>query len=108
LNKNQASQTRVSVVSLDDRKIVDAIFREIQHTTATHRDLRRQIFRQVAKSAKLQHMLLDLLSKDAEVQKAVLQELAKNAQLKRKFVVVAHEQQKTQATSVSRKRTKTS
>lgn len=106
--KNQASETRVSVVSLDDQEIVEAIFTAIQHTTASHRDLRRQIFRQVAKSTKLQHMLLDVLAKDAEAQKAILQELAKNAQLKRKFVVAAPGQNKAQTTSVSQKRTRNS
>jgi len=43
----------------------------------------------VAKSAKLQHMLLDVLSKHPERETAVLRELAKNPQLKRKLVVVA-------------------
>ena len=85
-------QGSVSVISLNDKRIVNSIFREIAHSTAAHQNLRRQIFRQVAKSTKLQHLLLNVLSRHPAEQKALLQELAKTPQLKRKLVVVAHEQ----------------
>jgi hypothetical protein len=96
-------QTRVSVVSLNDERTISSIFREIGHTTVMHQDVRRQVFRQVAKSAKLQRMFLDVLAKDPKAQKAVLRELVKVDQLKRKFVVIAHEQFKSKGTAVSRK-----
>jgi hypothetical protein len=99
-------QSRVSVISFNDKKVVNSIFHDIAHSTAAHQDLRRQIFRQVAKSAKLQHMLLDVLSRHPELQTSVLRELAKNPGLKRKLVVVAHEEKKLQGTS-TRKKAKT-
>ena len=101
--KPGVGQARVSVVSLNDERIIRSIFREIGHSTAMHQDVRRQVFRQVAKSAKLQHMILDVLAKDPKAQKAVLRELVKVDQLKRKFVVIAHEEFKSEGTAVSRK-----
>ena len=95
--------TRVSVVSLEDERVIASMFRDIRHSTAMHTDLRCQIFRQVAKSAKLQHMLLDVLSKDHKARKAFLRELAKVAPLKRKFVVIAHEQMSAQNAPTTRK-----
>lgn len=96
-------QTRVSVVSLNDERTIGSIFRKIGHSTAMHQDVRRQVFRQVAKSAKLQYMILDVLAKDPKALKAVLGELVKVDQLKRKFVVIAHKEFKSQGTAVSRK-----
>ncbi|HZW78972.1 MAG TPA: hypothetical protein VFF50_00755 [Candidatus Deferrimicrobiaceae bacterium] len=92
MKKKQPSshETRVSIISLDDDQIVRSIFKGIQHSTAAHQDLRRHIFRHIAKSPKLQHMLLDVLSGHPDAQRALLQELGKNPQLKRKIVVVAH------------------
>lgn len=87
-------RSRVSVVSLNDKQVVNSIFREIGHSTAAHQSLRREIFRQVAKSTKLQHMFLDVLSRHSEIQNSVFRELAKNPRLKGKFVVVAHEEKK--------------
>jgi len=63
---------------------------------------RRRIFREVAKSAKLQHLFLDVLSNDEEAQKTIFRELSKNTQLKRRFVVVAHEHKKLRGVSDSR------
>ena len=104
--KPGVGQTRVSVVSLNDEQTIGWIFREIGHSTAMHQDVRRQVFRQVAKSAKLQHMILDVLAKDPKAQKAILRELAKVDQLKRKFVVIAHEELKSQGSAVSRKQSR--
>lgn len=101
--KPGVGQTRVSVVSLNDERTIVSIFRKIGHSTAMHEDVRRQVFRHVAKSAKLQHMILDALAKDPQAQKAVLRELAKVDQLKRKFVVIAHEEFKSQGTAVPKR-----
>lgn len=100
--KPGVGQTRVSVVSLNDERTIASIFRKIGHSTAMHQDVRRQVFRQIAKSAKLQHMILDVLAEHPKAQKAVLRELVNVDQLKRKFVVIAHEEFKSQETAVSR------
>jgi hypothetical protein len=94
-------EKRVSVVSLDDQRIVGSIFEALCHSSTTHQDLRRQIFRHMAKSTKLQRMLLGVVSEHPDIQRAVVQELAKNPQLKRKLVVVAHGDKKSQVTSHS-------
>jgi hypothetical protein len=94
-------EKRVSVISLDDQRIVGSIFKALCHSSATHQDLRRQIFRHMAKSTRLQRMFLDVVSGHPDIQRAVLQELAKNPQLKRKLVVVAHEHKQSQVTSHS-------
>lgn len=91
----------MSVISLDDEEIVGLIFKGIRQSAATRQDLRRQIFRYITKSTKLQHMFLDALSKQSDIQRLVLQELAKNPRLKRKLVVVAHEFKKSKAGSDS-------
>jgi hypothetical protein len=92
--KKQPSPTReklVSIISLDDQRIVGSIFEALCHSSPTHQGLRRQIFRHLAKSTKLQRMFLDVVSGHPDIQRAVLQELAKKPQLKRKLVVVANE-----------------
>lgn len=86
-------RARVSIISLNDVRTVRSIFRQIAHTAITHQDLRRKIFREIARSPKLQHMILEVLSRHAEAQKNVLQQLAKSPQLKRKLFVIADEQQ---------------
>ena len=96
----------ISVISLNDQRVIASIFGQIRDPIGAHQALRRQVFRQVARSTKLQHMLLDVISKHPEAQRMVLQELAKHPQLKCKFVVVAHEQKKSQVTS--RKKTRNS
>jgi hypothetical protein len=93
----------VSIISLNDHGIVRSIFKEIGHTTEAHQELRRQIFRQVAKSTKLQHMVLEMFSENSEAQKSLLQELAKNSQLRRKFFVAAQEKN-LRVTSAARKK----
>lgn len=87
--QSPGSEARVSVISLNDKRIIVSIFKRISHRSAAHEELRRHVFREVAKSTKLQHMFLDVLSKQPERETAVLHELAKNPQLKRKLVVVA-------------------
>ena len=87
--QSPGSEARVSVISLNDKRIVGTIFKGIRHSSVATEDLRRYVFREVAKSAKLQLMFLDVLSKHPDRETAVLHELAKNPQLKRKLVVVA-------------------
>jgi hypothetical protein len=103
-NRPLANRTAgLSIISLNDLGIVRSIFKEIGHTTEAHQELRRQIFRQVAKSAKLQHMILEMLSENSEAQKSLLQELAKNSQLRRKFFVAA-QKKNLRGTSAVRKK----
>src|ERR1700720_19421 len=71
-------RTPVSVVSLDDKRIVRLIFTKIGSTPPRYQELRRKVFRQIAKSTNLQRLMLDVLSKRPEAQKGVLDELAKN------------------------------
>ena len=90
-------RTPVPVVSLDDKRIVRLIFTKIGSTPPAYEELRRKVFRQIAKSTNLQRLVLDVLSKRPEAQNGILHELAKNPQLKRKFIVVAHEESKTRS-----------
>jgi hypothetical protein len=88
-DSSTARRPTLSVISLADKQIVRSIFRTISHATGAHQDLRRKMFGEIAKSPKLQHMILEVLAKHPDVQTNLLQELATTPRLKRKFLGLA-------------------
>lgn len=83
--------TRISVISLDDKQVVRSVFRSIGHTSPTNPDLRDKMFREIAKSTKLQHVILKALSRNFTAQKDILQELIRKPQLRGRFFVLAQD-----------------
>jgi hypothetical protein len=92
------------VISLNDQRILHVIFEAIAHASPAHQDLRRKIFRAIAKNAKLQDIILNVLSQHPEGQQDLLQELAKSPQLRRKFFMITEDKKSLPAISKAPKK----
>lgn len=85
-------RSHVSVISLDDRRSIRAVFRKLSDPCSMDQNLRGRVFREIAKNAKLQAIVLDALAHDAELQKELLREMAKISPLRRELFAVAYGQ----------------
>jgi hypothetical protein len=87
-----AGQRRhLSVVRLDDKRTIGCIFRNISKAGSKHQNLRRKIFRQIAKNVKLQEIILDVLARNSKAQLKMIAELATVPQLRRELLALAHD-----------------
>jgi hypothetical protein len=86
---NSREKISLHIISLDDEKTARSILWKMNHSTAVHQALRRKFFRQVARSAKLQHVILEILCNHGNVRKTLLLGVAGNPTLKRELLKVA-------------------
>jgi hypothetical protein len=94
-------EKRVSVISLDDQRIVGSIFKALCQSSATHQDLRRQIFRHMARVQDSNVCSWSLFRDTPISRERFCKNSQENPQRKRKLVVVAHEHKQSQVTSHS-------
>ncbi|MCU1298691.1 MAG: hypothetical protein JWO91_2969 [Acidobacteriaceae bacterium] len=77
------------IISLDDEETARSIFRKLNHTSAAYKVLRRKVFEQVARNAKLQQLILEVLSSHIGLQKKILLGVAENPTLRRELLKIA-------------------